>query len=204
MRIEDLFEAGQVEISCHTGGAKGADTEFELLCAGRGIPVYAYSWKTDSHRSPNKVEISRSDFEEGSAEVRAAARTLCRTGASRYMNLLARNWAQVKYSRQVFAVSTIVSPGGSEPKGRVSKARKEVVAGGTGYAVEMAISHCREVYVFDQCKECWFRWSYSSESFVRSPGPVINQPFAGIGTRELNEAGLAAISELFDRSFGTM
>ena len=78
------------------------------------------------------------------------------------------------------------------------------MAGGTGYAVEMAISHCREVYVFDQYKECWFRWSYSSESFVRSPEPVINQPFAGIGTRELNEAGLAAISELFDRSFGTM
>jgi hypothetical protein len=203
MRIEDFFVEVKSPISCHSGGAEGADTEFELGCVNMGIPVYAYSWKTERHKSPNKVEISLDDFREGSEKVKSAAKSIGRKGVERHINLLARNWAQVKYSMQVFAVSTIVTPGHTEPKGRVSTAKKEIVAGGTGYAVEMAILHEREVYVFDQVKCEWFVWSYSSERFVPSKEPLITKPFAGIGSRQLTLEGTEAIKSLLKRSFSS-
>lgn len=203
MKIEDFFIDVKSNISCHSGGAEGADTEFEIGCVSMGIPVYAYSWKTERHKSPNKVEISLDDFREGSEKVKIAAKNIGRKGVERHINLLARNWAQVKYSMQVFAVSTIVAPGNTEPKGRISTAKKEIVAGGTGYAVEMAILHEREVYVFDQKKSKWFVWSYSSERFIPSEEPLITKPFAGIGSRQLTLQGSNAIKSLLERSFGS-
>lgn len=207
MNLDDFFgkspnRINPAECTCHSGGAEGADTAFEAAAARWGIPTRAYSYKTKYHESESKVEISQADYEEGVEQVNKANRRLGRFGISRYMNLLARNWAQVKYSRQVFAVGAIVDPGKKDSKGYKNKWKQQIVSGGTGYAVMMAVLSERDVYVFDQGLGSWYRWSYLSEKFVQVDSPEITESqFAGIGTRQLSEVGRAAIDSLFEKTF---
>jgi hypothetical protein len=191
------------KITCHSGGAIGSDTYFETIGDNYGVKTKAYSYKTKYHTTDNKVEISDSDYEEGVKAIQIANKTLGRFGIHRFMNLLARNWAQVKYSDEVFAIGTIVLPGKKGSKGFYNKSQLEVVDGGTGYAVQMAIDNRKTVYVFDQDKDKWFRWSYTSLSFRELKGtPVItSENFAGIGTREIKPNGILAIQEVYNLTF---
>ena len=201
----DLFEntIDLKNITCHSGGATGADQEFENVGKEFGIKTNAYSYKTSYHTSPNKIEISEEDFKEGVNEINKANKQIGRFGISKYMNLLARNWAQVKYSTQVFAIGVIVDPGGKTPEGFYSKSKIQTVSGGTGYSVMMGIIHLKDVFVFDQNKEKWFRWSYPANSFIelRETPKIETQNFAGIGTRKLNESGKKAIRNLYEKTF---
>jgi hypothetical protein len=66
----------------------------------------------------------------------------------------------------------------------------------------MAINHQKEVYVFDQLRDTWFRWSYSSLKYVECQCPKISyQNFAGIGTREIKSRGIQAIRDVFNNTF---
>jgi len=201
----DIFDKKELNLTgivCHSGGALGADTEWENIGLEYGVKTRAYSYKTSNHNSPNKVEISIEDFNEGVQEINKANKWLNRYGIHKYMNLLARNWAQVKYSDQVIAIGIIVKKGQKSPKGYYNKGKYDMVDGGTGYACQMAINHQKEVYVFDQLRDKWFRWSYSSLCYVECQCPKINhQNFAGIGTRQIKLNGIQAIKEVYIQTF---
>jgi hypothetical protein len=188
---------------CHSGGASGADTYWETIGDNYGVKTKAYSYKTKYHTTENKVEISDTDYEEGVKEITKANRVLSRYGIHKFMNLLARNWSQVKYSDEVFAIGTIVEPGKKGSKGFYNKSEFQVVDGGTGYAVQMAINNGKFVYVFDQDKDKWFRWSYTSLKFIEVTKPlkISYENFAGIGTREIKPNGIKAIEEIYKLTF---
>ena len=191
-------------ITCHSGGATGADFFFfETIGENYGVKTKAYSYKTKYHTTENKVEISDTDYEEGVKEITKANRVLSRYGIHKFMNLLARNWSQVKYSDEVFAIGTIVEPGKKGSKGFYNKSEFQVVDGGTGYAVQMAINNGKFVYVFDQDKDKWFRWSYTSLKFIEVTKPlkISYENFAGIGTREIKPNGIKAIEEIYKLTF---
>lgn len=202
----DIFEKPKLNLSnitCHSGGAKGSDTYWETIGENFDVKTKAYSYKTEYHQSKNKVEISQSDYEEGIVQIKRANHWLNRYGIDKYMNLLARNWSQVKYSKQVFAIGTIVEPGKKTPKGYYSRSKYQSVDGGTGYAVQMAIDNLKDVWVYDQPRQKWFRWSYSSMKFIETDvTPKIEvQDFAGIGTREILPSGIAAIEAVYQKTF---
>ena len=201
----DLFDDIPIDltdITCHSGGADGSDKTFEIFGEKLGVKTKAYSYKTKSHISKNKVEISDADYEEGVVQINRANHWLNRYGIHKYMNLLARNWCQVKYSKQVIAIGMIINPGSKSPKGYYSRSKYQSVDGGTGYACQMAIDNLRELYVFDQIKEKWFRWSYTSMSFVETNCPkIMVHDFAGIGTRQINDAGINAIKNVYRKTF---
>ena len=204
----DIFNDNKLDmtnITCHSGGALGSDTIWEKVGEKWGVKTKAYSYKTKSHITPNKVEISDSDFEEGVSEVNKANKHIGRWGIHKYMNLLARNWAQVKYSNEIFAIGIIVDPGKKGPKGYYSKSKMQTIDGGTGYCCQMAINHQKPVYVFDQIKLKWFRWSYSTMSFIDLVEiPIIKtQNFAGVGTRKINSEGIKAIEDVYSKTFST-
>jgi hypothetical protein len=201
----DIFDKKPIDLAnivCHSGGAEGSDTAWEKIGEKFGVKTKAYSYKTKVHTSSNKVEISDEDYKEGISEVNKANKFLNRYGIHKYMNLLARNWSQVKYSKQVFAIGTIIKPGEKNSKSYYNKGKYDIVDGGTGYAVQMGINNEREVFVFDQVRDKWFRWSYSTLQFVEiKDTPVItNNDFAGIGTRELEPNGLKAIRDIYEKS----
>lgn len=202
----DIFEPVSLDlnnITCHSGGAEGSDFFFfESIGESYGVKTNAYSYKTKYHTSTNKVEISDEDYNEGILQIKKANKTLNRWSIEKYMNLLARNWAQVKYSKQVFAIGYIVNPG--EKVGKYyCKSKHQSVSGGTGWAVQMAIDNKKDVFVFDQIKSKWFRWSYSSISFIEMKEvPKIGvQDFAGVGTREILPNGIQAIKDIYTKTF---
>jgi hypothetical protein len=201
----DIFDNKELDLNnivCHSGGAVGSDTEWEVIGQEFGVKTRAYSYKTAKHESLNKVEISEEDYKEGVEEINKANKWLNRYGIHKYMNLLARNWAQVKYSDEVIAIGYIVKKGEKNPKGYYNKGKFDMVDGGTGYACQMAINHQRPVYVFDQIRDKWFRWSYSSLCYVECKCPKItHQNFAGIGTREIKPNGIQAIRDVFNKTF---
>ena len=202
----DIFGNEPIDLTkivCHSGGAEGSDTVWENKGANYGVKTKAYSYKTKYHTTENKVEISDSDYEEGVKAIQLANRSLNRYGIHRFMNLLARNWAQVKYSDEVFAIGTIVLPGKKGSKGFYNKSQFEVVDGGTGYACMCAVNNNRPLYVFDQDKDKWFRWSYTSLKFIEVTKPlkISYENFAGIGTREIKQNGINAIQEIYKLTF---
>jgi hypothetical protein len=202
----DIFDKNNIDlnnITCHSGGAIGADTYWEEIGWKFGVKTKAYSYKTKSHTSLNKVEISNDDFIEGVDQVNKANLNLKRYGIHKFINLLARNWAQVKYSEQIFAVGTFVKPGEKDSKGYTNKGTIDVVSGGTGYAVMMGINNEREVFLFDQVRDSWFRWSYTSNSFVQLKNcpKITKQNFAGIGTREIKQNGIDQIEMVYKLTF---
>ena len=76
----------------------------------------------------------------------------------------------------------------------------QTVKGGTGWGAEFAKLCNKPLYVFDQERDGWFRWT--GESFEPAKDPLVGHPhFCGTGTRFLAENGEAAIARLFERSF---
>jgi hypothetical protein len=195
-----MFEIEKInknKLTLHSGGADGADTIFENKCNEYNISVKAYSYKTPKHKSDNKVELTEADYLEGIIEIKKANSILNRSGIDKYMNLLARNWAQVKYSDEIFAIGKILNPEEVGSRGYKNKSNIQVVDGGTGYAVMMGVIHRKPVYVFDQYINMWFRWSYTLNKFVETNNKKINfNNFTGIGSRQINENGIKAIEKL--------
>ena len=188
MTLSDLFDQKDLkpkQITCHSGGAEGADTEWEIACEKIGIKVNAYSYKTKYHTTKNKIEISDADYSDGIEEIKKANRIMKRGGINKYMNLLARNWSQVKYSDQIFAIGQIIEG--------------PIIDGGTGWAIMMAIQNNKEVFVFDQIRDHWFIWSDVNNKFIEYSIPKISTyNFAGIGTRKLKPNGLKAINDVIN------
>jgi hypothetical protein len=187
----NLFNYKPKDITCHSGGAEGSDTIWESLCILYGLKVKAWSYKTKYHSSINKVEVSEEDFQEGIECIKKANKILCRKNIKKYINLLARNWSQVKYSEEIFAIS------------KIDSLKDGIVSGGTGWAVAMAIQKSKTIYVFDQEQNAWFKWSNIIDCFIRiNYVPQIQtKNFAGIGTRKINEKGKNAIEQVFINSF---
>lgn len=190
------------DYTIHSGGAVGADSIWGDIAEEYGIKVNHYY--QDEKTPKGNIEISEQDYQEGREEVAKAAKANWGY-IYQYMKdpLLISDWAQIKYSDQIFAVGTLLSKGKkiSDKENETRISQQVMVKGGTGYAVEMAIQHGKEVYVYDQIRKQWF--ANKGGNWVRlSETPTItSKNFAGIGTRELNEAGEQAIRDVYNKTF---
>jgi hypothetical protein len=165
----------------HSGGAVGADYEWARQGTPFGV-VSRHYWHR-CHTPFGNVEISEADFDEGVQRVLQANRTLHRR-PGRYLDLLARNWCQVKYSDAIFAIGRI---------------KNGVVQGGTAWAVQMALDVQKPVYLFDQASERWL--TCRDDLWLPCDVPVLTRNFAGIGSRDISDAGIRAIGEVYRNTF---
>lgn len=165
----------------HSGGAVGSDTVWGELSGQYGA-VSEHYWHGKRTENGNH-EITEEEFEEGKEHVLEANKTLHRQ-PYKYMNLLARNWMQVKNSDEIFGIGHF---------------KNKVVDGGTGWAVQMAIDAGKIVNFYDQDRDVWGR--YINGKWERSDTPVLTKNFAGIGTRKLNDNGWMAIKEVCIKTF---
>src|SRR5690606_5930664 len=150
--------------------------------------VINYSYRTLHHKNINKYELTNEEFLEGCKAVEVVAEQLERDRYKPYINLLARNFFQTKFAKQLSAVGILRS----DQNGVLVQ-----LEGGTGWSVQMAINMKREIYVFDQNRCKWFAWSYTKKQFTEYENPIISQEhFAGIGTRKINIFGIQANNEL--------
>jgi hypothetical protein len=165
----------------HSGGAIGSDTVWGELSGQYGA-ISEHYWHGKRTENGNH-EITEEEFEEGKEHVLEANKTLHRQ-PYKYMNLLARNWMQVKNSDEIFGIGHF---------------KNKVVDGGTGWAVQMAIDAGKIVNFYDQDKCVWGR--YSDGKWERSDTPILTKNFAGIGTRKLNDNGWMAIKDVVIKTF---
>lgn len=181
----------------HSGGAKGSDTEWDVIGKEFGMTDNRHYWM--NNKTPNgNTEISQADAIEGQQKVTEAARAMGRIEPTHQVRdeRLIRNWSQVKYADAVFAVTTMLNVGAEMNYGKKAKIRQG--KGGTGYAIEMAIQAGKPVYVFDQERNAWFK--NTDGKWATSEVPVLTENFAGIGTREINEAGKQAIRDVYENT----
>jgi len=187
----------------YAGDAEGADKYW----AERG---YEYGLG-------KQVDFTPDSYDEATEELKEEAEQAYKTAVARLGRkelsvdstggkLVRRDYFQVKYSDAVFAVSDIILPGekGKAVKGKryENTTKKAIVDGGTGYAVQMAIDLGKPVYVFHQgtladntTKVGWYEWN--GAEFEPMDTPALTQRYAGVGTRQLNDAGRKAIEDVY-------
>lgn len=193
--FEDNETSIQDSYSLASGDAVGSDAAWTSAAREAGIK------NTRNFSTKSYDALSEEEKKEADSEYLKAAAELSRPALSNTTykgKLVRRNWLQVKNSDAVFAIGSIVN---SLERGRsgLNYSKHAVVDGGTGYAVQMAINNNKPVHVFDQDKGKWFTWKEGN--FVEEPSPVLTKRFAGIGTRQINDSGKAAIKEIFSRTF---
>ena len=183
---------------CFSGGAAGADDLFGG-CAGLcGHKVMHFSFEGHKPKSKNDIYVLPKQYLfKADPHLKKANSILKRTfpsGSVYVDNMLRRNFFQIKETKRVYAV-TYMDPKTGLP------------SGGTAWAVVMAAQRgIKEIYLFDQTTQWWWKFSTFNGVFnetidwkqIDSP-PAPSGHYTGIGSRDLTAAGEMAIIELFDK-----
>jgi hypothetical protein len=180
---------------CLSGGAKGADAQWGMNAGRDGQSVIHWSFADHQHFVAEQeiVRLTDEQLEIADPFLKAAAKGLKKSypgsRSAKVKSLLRRNYYQIAWADAVYAVSTI---------------KDGIVQGGTGWAVQMYLDrHAKiaqfeplQLYVYDQAAEQWFQWIGAWRP-LEAPPEKPQGIWAGIGTRDLNDAGKWAIRNLF-------
>jgi archaellum biogenesis ATPase FlaH len=174
-----------------SGGGIGAEAEFGACAERWGMTEVHYSFPDHSSlvRRRGVVVLGDRDLRKGDFSLIYASKRLGRelSDIPQVRRVLQTIWHQITNARQVFAVG-VIQPDGT-------------VRGGTGWGAELARFWKKPLFVFDQERKAWFRWTGSGWELADQP-VIAKETFAGIGTQHLSAEGREAISALFQRSFG--
>lgn len=185
------------ELENHSGGAQGADLEWDRIGREFGVTNHRHYRPSDlKNMTPVEKVMMLKDVE-------AAAKALGRPTDFKGVELVHRNWFQIMNGDAIFAISRIIEPGETDFKGFMNNTGKQIVAGGTGWAVEMAIQKGKGVAVYDMNTDLWYFWDHNYNKFMSIDFiPTLTKAFAGIGSRQLTPNGIKAIRDVYKATFG--
>ncbi len=172
-----------------SGGAKGAEAVFGEMAEKYGVQEVNFTF--EGHESLRTRGLRSLTFEElakKDVSLTYVSRLLHRkfTNAPLMRRILQSVMYQVDSGVEIFVIGAIQAD--------------DTVRGGTGWGAEFAKICNKALYVFDQSKDCWFKWT--QDFWEKQETPVITHyHFTGTGTRFLEENGKKAIADLFARSF---
>ncbi len=174
-----------------SGGGKGAEAEFGACAERWGMTEvnYTFAGHTILERRRGLVQLAEDDLKKGDFSLVYVSKRLNRVLSEIPLvrSILQTIWHQINGASQVFVVGTIQAD--------------NTVRGGTGWGAELARLWKKPLFVYDQPKRSWFRWSGSAWEIAHMP-VITSEAFAGIGTQNLTDDGREAIRDLFLRSFG--
>ena len=175
-----------------SGGAPGAEAEFGACAERHGVEEVNFTFdgrKISRHRGVRV--LNHEELLAGDVSLEYISQLLHRryTDGPKLRKVLQTLWYQVNSGQEIYVVGSIEDDG--------------TVRGGTGWGAEFAKLCNKLLYVFDQDKDGWFRWTGEGwATLSAAEAPVLAHPhFAGTGTRTLRDNGARAIEALFDRSF---
>lgn len=175
-----------------SGGAEGAEAEFGKNAERFGIEEVNFTFEGHVRGRQRGVRIlNHEELKNGDVSLEYVSKLMNRryTESPTLRKVLQSIWYQINNGQGIYVVGEILTD--------------KTVKGGTGWGAEFAKICNKPLFVFDQKRNAWFRWSQSDwVERERGNEPVISQlHFAGTGTRFLQENGKKAIAELFERSF---
>ncbi len=174
----------------HTGGARGAEAAFGEVAERYGVRevIYSFDGHTNRERTRGMKVLDEAELRMGDVSLRYVSHRLRRVfpQAPLVRKVIQSIWHQVRPCQQVFVIGKIQAD--------------DTVRGGTGWGAELARRWNKQLNVFDQERNGWYRWEAGTWNQLE---PVIDAPlFTGTGTANLEPNGRAAIEALFERSFG--
>jgi hypothetical protein len=173
-----------------SGAANGAEAAFGSAAERYGIDEVNFTF--DEHNDARKRGIrvlTHEELRHGDVSLAYVAKLMKRQyqDTPLFRKVLQSIWHQVNNGQEIYVVGQVLPDG--------------TVKGGTGWGAEFAKLCNKPLFVFDQDRNCWNRWT--GDAWVVDKEPVISHPhFTGTGTRFLADSGLQAIDALFARSFG--
>ncbi|NDV20796.1 hypothetical protein GO013_15405 [Pseudodesulfovibrio sp. JC047] len=172
-----------------SGGAQGAENQFGKLAEYYGLAEVNYTFEGHKIERTRGVRVlTDEELTQKDVSLTYVAKLLNRkfTNAEKMRKVLQTIMHQVESSHQIFVVGTIQDDG--------------TVKGGTGWGAEFAKICNKELFVFGQIKNAWFKWEKGEWIEVKAP-VITDNHFTGTGTRFLEPNGKKALEELFARSF---
>jgi hypothetical protein len=174
-----------------SGGAPGAEAAFGACAERHGVEEVNFTFEGHKIERRRGVRVlNHEELQNGDVSLEYVARLLNRryTDSPAIRKVLQTLWYQVNNGQEIYVVGTILED--------------QTVRGGTGWGAEFAKLCNKPLFVFDQEKSGWFRWTGDDWSAVAGAGPVVTHAhFTGTGTRMVRDNGRRAIEELFKRSF---
>jgi hypothetical protein len=172
-----------------SGAANGAEAGFGAAAERHGVDEVNFTFEghTDARRRGLRV-LTHEELRHGDVSLAYVSKLMNRKyqDTPLFRKVLQSIWHQVNSGQEIYVIGQILEDG--------------TVKGGTGWAAEFAKLCNKPLFVFDQDKGEWQRWT--GDAWEKHPQPVIMHPhFTGTGTRSVNEKGMKAINELFQRSF---
>ena len=181
---------------CFSGGALGSDHTWGLMAEDRGHDLIHFTFSGHKSVDPaHSKKLSGLELDDAELAVKNAAKSMKRRWPSQnehVNNLLRRNYFQVRWSERVYAVAN-----------RVEDNSVLGISGGTAWACQMYVdrwysgrdlTEC-ELYLFDMTSNKWMQW-WETWREIDSP-PIPHGRYAGIGSREITDAGVAAIFHVY-------
>ena len=178
-----------------SGGAKGADHEWTKYAINHNHDIV--NWSFSGHSAATEsTKLSNDHLSNANKFVERANKHILRRFPSNnehVNNLLRRNYYQICDTERVYAISTFI-----DDKSLLK------VGGGTAWALQMYLDrflfdnediNLCELYLFEQSKELWFSWKIDQWIQIDQP-PNPYGVYTGIGTRDINQAGINAIQKL--------
>jgi hypothetical protein len=172
-----------------SGAAQGAEAAFGEAAARHGIQEVNFTFEGHSDARTRGIRVlTTEELQHGDVSLAYVSRLMNRKypDTPLFRKVLQSIWHQVNNGQQIFVVGAILTD--------------HTVRGGTGVAAEYAKFFNKPLFVFDQGKNGWFRWTGDAWQPDREPR-VSERRFTGTGTRFLEANGREAIDALFARSF---
>jgi hypothetical protein len=175
-----------------SGGAAGAEAAFGECAERHGVEEVNFTF--DGHpiaRSRGVRVLNHEELLAGDVSLEYVSRLMHRrySDSAAIRKVLQTLWYQVNSGQEIYVIGAILDD--------------QTVRGGTGWGAEFAKLCNKPLYVFDQEKSGWFRWTGTMwDPADGADEPVITHPhFTGTGTRHISGNGKTAIEALFARSF---
>ncbi len=180
---------GLNQFTFYGGGHRGTEAEFGRMAEQFGIREVNYTF--EGHRPERQqglVMLSAEELQKGDISMEIVSMRMNRkySQAHKIRKVFQSIFHMVNSGIQIMTVGWIQSD--------------DTVKGGTGWAVELGKLFNRPLSVFDQDRNQWFTWK--DNRWAEDLPQITHSTFVGTGTRNLTDAGKAAIKDLFNRSFG--
>ncbi len=172
-----------------SGAANGTEAAFGAAAERHGIDEVNFTFEGHNDSRTRGIRVlTHEELVQGDVSLAYVSRLMHREyrNTPLFKKVLQSIWHQVNNGQEIYVVGQILEDG--------------TVKGGTGWGAEFAKLCNKPLFVFDQEKDGWHRWT--GTAWEENAGPTIAHiHVTGTGTRFLKDNGRKAIDDLFARSF---